>query len=133
MLKLIAIASLTAASLFVGVGSAKADICSEAASRELYTHRAIEVFNYCQYILEVQAQEQARVNEILESNWYVIDANANVRSGASGTSGVMFETTREHSVIVQSWGGENNDWAWINIGNGKGIWGWTHRVNLTKK
>lgn len=60
-----------------------------------------------------------------------IDEDANLRSGASGESGVMFQTTRQARITVQSWS-KDGQWAWVTINwGGEDIGAWTHKVNVT--
>jgi hypothetical protein len=58
-----------------------------------------------------------------------LDDDANVRSGASFESGVMFQTDDRFRIQVHSWKG---DWAWVTVyGHGRFQKdGWTHKVNI---
>lgn len=108
---------------------AKADPLSDCwtlAYDQLYTSGYVRVSSIC-YGIQRDMTTRAVAPTASPSSSYTLDADANVRSGASGTSGVMFNTSRSSTVTVHSWDG---DWAWITTANG--VDGWTHRVNLTK-
>lgn len=111
-------------------GQAKADPLSDCwtlAYDQTYTSGFMRVSSICYGIERDMATRARATPPAAPSNSYRLDADANVRSGASGTSGVMFNTSRSSTVTVHSWDG---DWAWITTSNGTN--GWSHRVNLTK-
>jgi len=116
--------------LFGFAGSAKADALSDCwtlAYAQTYTSSYVRVSSLC-YGIERDMDARPRATPAAApSNLYTLDNNANLRSGASGTSGVILNTRRSSPVTVHSWDG---DWAWVTTIDG--VDGWTHRVNLVK-
>jgi len=119
--------------LFGFAGSAKADCLDYFALGNGYLDGLVYVracqLNQLQQLRRLQSQElfEASTPAAKPSNLYTLDNNANLRSGASGTSGVILNTRRSSPVTVHSWDG---DWAWVTTIDG--VNGWTHRVNLVK-